>query len=108
MEYNFKVGDEVITADGCVGVITSICDCEYCKARGFLEPQVETKIGDYIWVSNFHKENGFCDFYKIGDYVFGNIYENGLFDRLAKLSAELKRISAQLTVIKRIREEQEQ
>lgn len=108
MEYNFKVGDEVITADGCVGVVKSVCDCEYCQARGFLEPEVKTKTGDYIRVTNIDKENGFCDFYKIGDYVFGNIYENGLFDRLAKLSAELKRISAQLTVIKRIREEQEQ
>lgn len=108
MEYNFNVGDEVITADGCVGVITSICDCEDCLARGFAEPQVEAEIGEFIWINNIDKEEGFSHFYKIGDYVFGNINETKLFNRLAELSAELKSISARLTVIKKIREEQEQ
>ena len=39
----FEVGDEVITSNGKVGIITDICTCEKCKERGFYEPTVETK-----------------------------------------------------------------
>ena len=72
----FKVGDKVITSYGEVGVIKSICDCDKCKQRGFLEPQVETEIGvGRIWITDTDKENGFKSFYQIGDYVFGNTDE---------------------------------
>lgn len=75
MEYDFKVGDTVITDTGMVGVIESICDCDRCKARGFYEPKVKVTNGadDTIWITNTDKENGFISFYQIGKYKFGNI-----------------------------------
>jgi hypothetical protein len=74
MEYDFKVGDEVITSTGQVGIIESICDCGRCKNRGFYEPKVRLTNGLYdIYITDNDKENGFKDFYKIGDYKFGNI-----------------------------------
>lgn len=74
MEYDFKVGDEVITSDGCVGVIESICDCYKCKERGFYEPKVKTTKGVYdIYITDNDKKNGFSSFYEIGKYKFGNI-----------------------------------
>lgn len=73
-EYNFKVGDKVITSTGQTGVIESICDCEYCRERGFCEPQVTTINGvGKIWITNNDKRVDFASFYQIGDYYFGNI-----------------------------------
>lgn len=74
MEYDFSVGDEVITSDGCVGVIENICDCSRCKERGFYEPKVKLTKGVYdIYITNNDRDNGFSNFYKIGKYKFGNI-----------------------------------
>lgn len=36
--YNFKVGDKVVTVYGETGVIVDICTCDNCKERGFYEP----------------------------------------------------------------------
>ena len=74
MEYDFKVGDEVITSTGQVGIIESICDCEGCKKRGFYEPKVKLTNGVYdIYITDNDKNNNFSSFYKIGKYKFGNI-----------------------------------
>lgn len=74
MEYDFKVGDEVITSDGCVGVIENICDCDKCRKRGFYEPNVRLTKGAYdIYITDNDRDNGFSSFYKIGKYKFGNI-----------------------------------
>lgn len=75
VEYDFKVGDVVITDTGVVGAIEDICDCDRCKARGFYEPTVKVTNGadDTIWITDTDKENGFIRFYQIGKYKFGNI-----------------------------------
>ena len=74
MEHDFKVGDEVITSTGQVGIIESICDCDRCKERGFCEPNVKlTKGVGGIYITNYDKNNNFSNFYKIGKYKFGNI-----------------------------------
>ena len=75
MEYDFKVGDKVITSRGQVGTIRSICYCDRCKERGFYEPKVEVTDGgdDTIWITDTDKRNGFISFYQIGKYKFGNI-----------------------------------
>jgi hypothetical protein len=73
-EYDFKVGDEVITSTGQVGVIERICDCERCKKRGFYEPNVKLTKGVYdIYITDNDKNNNFSNFYKIGKYKFGNV-----------------------------------
>lgn len=75
MEYDFKVGDTVITSTGNAGTIRSICYCDRCKERGFYEPKVEVTDGgdDAIWITDTDKRNGFISFYQIGKYKFGNI-----------------------------------
>ncbi len=95
----FKVGDEVITDDGRVGVIESICTCDKCKERGFYEPRIKMKIGSQIYITDTDKSDGFKDYYKIGDKVFGNIYDKYLLDHLKTYKEAIKEIEAQLSVI---------
>lgn len=72
-EIIIRAGDKVITADGRVGRVTSVCDCEECAKRGFFEPTYKIK-GDpeehYIMYGQYR--NGFPDFYLIGKIFFGN------------------------------------
>lgn len=98
----FKVGDEVITSDGCVGTITDICTCKSCKERGFYEPEIEMKIGPQIYMTDYAKKNGFDDYYKIGDKVFGNINDRHLLGRMESLKEEMSEIGARLNVIKKL------
>ena len=99
----FKVGDQVITDDGRVGIIESICDCESCKKRGFYEPSVKMTIGnDQIWITDTDKSNGFISFYKIGNQVFGNVDEEAtkrIRERMADLRRELVEYESQLNVL---------
>ena len=69
----FRVGDEVITSDGRKGKIVDICRCEECERRGFYEPKVlYDEYDEAEYITNGDKERNFCDFYKIGNTVFGN------------------------------------
>ena len=103
----FRVGDEVITSTGEVGIITDICTCQFCKERGFYEPTVEVEIGnDAIHITNIDKRNNFSSFYKIGDKVFGNLDEDAVKnsiksakDQVYKLQCELIELNSQLDVI---------
>ena len=69
----FNIGDEVITSDGRKGKIVDICHCEACERRGFYEPKVLYDEYDEVeYITNVDKERNFCDFYKIGNTIFGN------------------------------------
>ena len=69
----FSVGDEVITSNGRKGKIVDICHCEGCERRGFYEPKVLYDEYDEVeYITNGDMERNFCDFYKIGNTVFGN------------------------------------
>lgn len=99
----FKVGDQVITDDGRVGIIEGICDCDRCKKRGFYEPKVRMTIGnDQIWITDTDKRNGFISFYQIGDKVFGNIDEEAIGrieHRVDELQDELVKYKSQLYML---------
>lgn len=107
----FKVGDPVITDDGRYGVIESICDCESCKKRGFYEPSVKMKIGaDQIWITDNDKRNGFANFYKIGDQVFGNVDEEFVKEQIQscwqcirKENEKLADLKVQLEIVKKLK-----
>ena len=107
----FKVGDKVITSLGEVGVITSICDCDRCKERGFFEPQVKTELGSgHIWITDTDKENGFSSFYQIGNYLFGHIDEENVLtsikntkERITEELESLSNLEKQLSLIKAIK-----
>lgn len=74
MEYDFKVGDKVVTSTGQIGAITNICNCDRCKERGFYEPDVLTTNGvDKIYITDNDKRTKFRSFYSIGKYKFGNL-----------------------------------
>lgn len=112
----FEVGDEVITDDGRVGVIESICDCEKCKKRGFYEPMViNREAGTYqIYISDTDKENGFRNFYKIGDNVYGNIDEDTLLyhinstrEEMRELTIRRRTLAKQMKVLEECKKEQE-
>ena len=109
--YTFKVGDQVITADGRVGTITEICTCERCKERGFYEPRIETEVGLYdIWITDTDKKNGFISYYKIGDRVFGNVDEKQidvLKEDIHTRKHEIIALEAQLNVLETLKKEKE-
>lgn len=108
IEYDFKVGDVVITDTGAVGVIEDICDCDRCKARGFYEPKVKVANGadDTIWITNTDKENGFISFYQIGKYKFGNIdresVENSIKWANDSVKESIKRLKEYKKQLKRL------
>lgn len=98
----FKVGDKVITADGRTGTITSICDCERCKNRGFYEPEVDfVDYTDYIMISD--KEDGFKSYYQIGDRVFGNLNEESVSKEIDKYDKRVLKLYEQLGTIQKLR-----
>ena len=101
--YTFKTGDQVITSDGRVGTIIDVCTCDRCKERGFYEPEVQYNNGetDYIMISA--KKNWFKNFYKIGDYIFGNLDEERLVLRIAARREEIEELEAQLAVVQKLK-----
>ena len=104
LRYTFKVGDEVITSDGRTGTITSICDCDLCKKRGFYEPKVEMDIGvDQIWITDTDKENGFISFYSIGDRVFGNLDEESVCKELDEITERQRQLILQFATIRNLK-----
>ena len=115
LDNSFKVGDEVITSTGQVGVITDICTCERCKKRGFYEPTVETTTGDgTIYITDNDKRVNFANFYKIGDYVYGNIDEDSLSyeinyvrDEIHNLIEKHKALCEQQQVLNKFKQNEE-
>lgn len=70
MKYEFHVGDYVENRDGDVGYIEKICDCEYCKARGFFEPYIRYKDGSADYLTIHEAERVEQNFKRIGKYDF--------------------------------------
>ncbi len=94
---DFKVGDEVITSTGEVGVITDVCTCDRCRERGFFEPKVKTKIGnDTIYITDNDLRVGFRSFYKIGNHVFGNLDVDVLSDSMHRAEVEINEAKTKL------------
>lgn len=95
-EIIIRTGDKVITADGRVGRVTSVCECEDCAERGFFEPTYMIKgdpVEHYISIGQYRK--GFPDFYLIGKNFFGNKISTDEMER---------RISEQREVVEREKE----
>ena len=69
----FNIGDEIIDIYGNIGKITKICKCSDCEKRGFYEPQIESFDSDlFMSLTNYDLENGFEQFYKIGNTLYPN------------------------------------
>lgn len=110
----FKVGDQVVTSTGKIGVITDICTCDECKSNGFYEPTVKMENDDdVIRITDNDKRVNFRSFYKIGNHIFGNIdTECVLYDiqsqkeYIQEQQEKLIRLEAQLDVIQKIQQNQ--
>ena len=100
--FKFKVGDKVITSDGCTGIITSICDCYECEIRGFHDMIVD--FGNYrSLISGLDKENGFKSYYQIGDRVFGNLDEESVSKEIDECNKRMLRLYEQLGTIQELK-----
>jgi hypothetical protein len=107
----FKVGDQVITDNGRVGIIESFCDCDRCRDRGFYEPKIKMEIGDcQIYITDNDKRVGFNGFYSIGDRLFGNIDKQCVLDAIEYKKKEIKdaqkdlvELECQLAVVNKLR-----
>lgn len=99
-DYKFNVGDKVITTDGRTGFITSVCMCDKCEERGFLEPfwKDDDEYYDHC-ISIFTAQNGFVGFYQIGKYKFNDFDKGQVLWEIAHYEKELKRLKKQLQVI---------
>lgn len=99
-EFEFYVGDEVITTEGIKGKITSICTCEKCEERGFYElfwTEEDDEWGHCI--TKFDAEDGFNSFYKIGKYRFNDFDKGRMLRGMAYYEDELKRLRKQLKLM---------
>lgn len=106
-EYIFHVGDEVITDDGRVGKITSICTCDRCEARGFYEPSVKFEYEDYSnYITHWDYESGFERYYKIGDYLFRNLDLESVQRLIDKHEESLIKLYRNRKVVLQLMEEQ--
>lgn len=108
-DYVFNVGDEVITIDGERGYISSICDCERCKERGFFEPVWLDEDGDPCDITNVEAEGGFSSYYKIGNYRFNPFNKDGEYgvkSQIASVEGWLARLKKRLALIEELEKEE--
>ena len=105
--YEFEMGDEVITIFGQKGKIIHICDCEECRKRGFCEPVWRMDVGNprhnYITISD--AEQGFNRFFKIGKYHFNDFAKDTLFGEIRRHEREIEDLKKRLEFIDSVEKE---
>jgi hypothetical protein len=106
-EYKFNIGDEVVMADGFCGKIISICECDRCKERGFLEPIVEWDDDNVDWITEWDLYDGFHNYYMIGNYTFGNIHLEDVKQQISETKNKLYQLEEQRDLLLYILERRE-
>ena len=106
-DYEFAVGDKVVTICGEVGHIIDICKCRKCVERGFYEPTWKIDdSGDVDWITINDAERGFDDFYQIGKYRFGHTFNKSVVRAMIiEEEAELRRLKRRLQVMEELEKE---
>ena len=109
-DYEFAVGDKVVTIYGEVGHIIDICKCRKCVERGFYEPTWKIDdSGDVDWITINNAERGFDDFYQIGKYRFGHTCNKSVVRAMIiEKEVELRRLKKQLQVMDELEKEDEE
>ena len=109
-DYEFVVGDKVVTIYGEVGHIIDICKCRKCVERGFYEPTWKIDdSGDVDWITINNAERGFDDFYQIGKYRFGHTFNKSVVRAMIiEEEAELRRLKRRLQVMEELEKERDQ
>ena len=122
-EYEFAIGDKVVTIYGDVGYVVDICECACCVKRGFHE--LMWKVDDDFdgddfgdeeeedfdedntnWVTIYDAERGFDEYYQIGKYRFNHKFDKEFVRRmLTEKELEVVRLKRQLKVIDELEKE---
>ena len=108
-DYEFAVGDKVVTIYGVVGHVIDICRCDRCLERGFCELTWRSDSDhDIGWITIYDAERGFDDFYQIGKYRFDHKFDKTvLYLMIKEKEAELARLKRQLEVMEELEKEAE-
>lgn len=104
-EYEFCLGDTVITTDGIVGKIIGFCHCDECRKRGFLEPFWEDEESEQF-ITKFDAETGMIGFHRVGKNIIHPFDKDYIEGRIEQLSAENARLCRQLATINAIEAEE--
>ena len=104
-EYEFCLGDTVITTDGIVGKIIGFCHCDECRKRGFLQPFWEDEESDQF-ITKFDAETGLIGFHRIGKHLLHPFDKDLIESKIEKLNAEVARLRGQLATINAIEAEE--
>ena len=106
-DYEFAVGDKVVTIYGEVGHIIDICRCDRCIERGFYESTWRSDANhDVDWITIYDAERGFDDFYQIGKYRFGHTFNKSVVRAMIiEEEAELRRLKRWLQVMEELEKE---
>lgn len=103
--YDFNIGDKVISIEGEVGEIVDICMCEECEKRGFYEPiwvmDRENNSKDYYerYIPFYQAQTGFPGFYQIGKYHFNDFDKDEVLREIKYHENRLEQLKQQLKVI---------
>ena len=109
-DYEFAVGDKVVTIYGVVGHVIDICRCDRCLERGFRELTWRSDADhDIGWITIYDAERGFDDFYQIGKYRFDHEFDKTVLRLMIKeKEAELANLKKQLEVMEELEKECDQ
>ena len=106
-DYEFAVGDRVVTICGDIGHIVDICKCDRCLECGFYELTWRSDINHNVsWITIYDVERNFDDFYQIGKYQFDHTFKQSrIRSMIIKKEAELRRLKKQLEVMEELEKE---
>ena len=106
-DYEFAVGDRVVTIYGVVGHVVDICRCDRCPERGFRELTWRSDADHYVgWITIYDAERGFDDFYQIGKYRFDHKFDKTVLCLMIKeKEAELASLKKQLEMMEELEKE---
>ena len=106
-DYEFAVGDKVVTIYGVVGHVIDICRCDRCLERGFRELTWRSDVDhDVGWITIYDAERGFDVFYQIGKYRFNHEFDKNVLHLMIKeKEAELASLKKQLEVMEELEKE---
>ena len=108
-DYEFAIGDKVVTIYGEVGHVVDICRCDRCLERGFYEPTWKIDDSGVVgWITIYDAERGFDDFYQIGKYRFGRTFNKSVVRAMIiEKEVELRRLKRQLEMMEELEKEVE-
>ena len=100
-DYEFAIGDKIVTICGDVGHIDDICKCDRCIERSFCELTCRSYINHNVgWITIYDAERDFDDFYQIGKYRFDHTFEKSrIRSIIIEKEGELRGIKRQLQVM---------